>query len=55
MPSPDSVTHWIELLKAGDHAAIRPLWERYYGQLVHHARAALRGPDPRVVASGGPR
>jgi len=43
MPSQDSVTHWIELLQAGDHAAIRPLWERYFGQLVHRARAALRG------------
>ena len=43
MPSQDSVTHWIELLQAGDHAAIQPLWERYFGQLVHRARAALRG------------
>jgi hypothetical protein len=42
MPSQDSVTHWIELLQAGDHAAIRPLWERYFGQLVHRARSALR-------------
>ena len=43
MPSPDSVTRWIELLQAGDHAAVRPLWERYFGQLVLRARAALRG------------
>ena len=43
MPSQGSITHWIDLLQAGDHAAIQPLWERYFGQLVHRARAALRG------------
>jgi hypothetical protein len=43
MPSQDSVTHWLDLLQAGDHAAVQPLWERYFGQLVLRARAALRG------------
>jgi DNA-directed RNA polymerase specialized sigma24 family protein len=43
MSSDGSVTHWIDLLQAGDLAAVRPLWERYFGQLVHRARAALRG------------
>jgi hypothetical protein len=43
MPPHGSVTHWINLLQAGDHAAVRPLWERYFGQLVLRARAALRG------------
>jgi DNA-directed RNA polymerase specialized sigma24 family protein len=43
MPPPDSVTHWLDLLQAGDHAAVQPLWERYFGQLVLRARAALRG------------
>jgi DNA-directed RNA polymerase specialized sigma24 family protein len=43
MPSQGSVTHWLHLLQSGDHAAVRPLWERYFGQLVLRARAALRG------------
>ena len=43
MPSQGSVTHWIDLLQSGDHAAVQPLWERYFGQLVLRARAALRG------------
>jgi DNA-directed RNA polymerase specialized sigma24 family protein len=41
--SQGSVTHWLHLLQAGDHAAVRPLWERYFAQLVRRARAALRG------------
>jgi DNA-directed RNA polymerase specialized sigma24 family protein len=43
MPPHGSVTHWSNLLQAGDHAAVRPLWERYFRQLVLRARAALRG------------
>ena len=43
MPSQDSVTHWINRLQTGDHAAVWPLWERYFGELVLRARAALRG------------
>jgi hypothetical protein len=42
MPSHGSVTHWINQLQAGDHA-VRPVWERYFEQLVPRARAALRG------------
>jgi DNA-directed RNA polymerase specialized sigma24 family protein len=38
-----SVTRWIELLKAGDRAAAQPLWEQYYARLVRHARARLTG------------
>ena len=37
-----SVTHWLGVLKAGEHAAAQPLWERYFDRLVHHARARLR-------------
>jgi DNA-directed RNA polymerase specialized sigma24 family protein len=43
MPSQGSVTQWVDLLQSGDQAAVRPLWERYFGQLVHRAGAALRG------------
>jgi hypothetical protein len=43
MSTSGSVTHWLGLLKAGDHAAAQPLWERYFGRLVGLARARLRG------------
>ena len=34
----ESVTRWIDLLKAGDPAAAQPLWQRYFEQLVRLAR-----------------
>jgi DNA-directed RNA polymerase specialized sigma24 family protein len=49
MSSDASVTHWLSLLKAGDRAAARPLWERYFRLLVSRARAAL-GSAPRRAA-----
>jgi DNA-directed RNA polymerase specialized sigma24 family protein len=39
----------LNLLKAGDSAAARPLWERYFRRLVGLARAKLRG-APRQAA-----
>jgi DNA-directed RNA polymerase specialized sigma24 family protein len=49
MSSEGSVTHWLGLLRAGDRAAARPLWERYFHLLVARARAALRD-RPRRAA-----
>ena len=49
MSSGGSVTHWIGLLKAGDHQAAQPLWERYFARLVTLARRRLRG-QPRRAA-----
>jgi DNA-directed RNA polymerase specialized sigma24 family protein len=49
MSSPGSVTHWINLLKAGEHAAAQPLWERYFPRLVGLARARLRGAARRAA------
>ena len=49
MPAPGSVTALIEHLRAGDHEAAQPLWERYYPRLVGLARERLRG-TPRRVA-----
>src|SRR3954469_11973834 len=49
MSSQGSVTHWISLLKAGEHAAVQPLWERYFPRLVTLARARLRGAPRRVA------
>ncbi len=45
----NSVTVWIESLKAGDAAAAEQLWRRYFEALVHLARNRLRG-APRAVA-----
>jgi DNA-directed RNA polymerase specialized sigma24 family protein len=49
MPSKASVTHWIDQLKAGDRAAVQPLWERHFRLLVSRARAVL-GSAPRRAA-----
>jgi DNA-directed RNA polymerase specialized sigma24 family protein len=38
----ESVTHWIEQLKAGDSRAAAPVWERYYARLVELARRRLQ-------------
>jgi hypothetical protein len=42
MPSRGSVTGWIDRLKAGDPAAARPLWERYFRRMLALARRRLR-------------
>ena len=49
MSSEGSVTHWIDLLKAGDPAAAERLWERYFERLAGLARAQLKG-TPRRAA-----
>ena len=49
MPSVGSVTALLAHLRAGDHEAAQPLWERYYPRLVGLARQRLRG-TPRRVA-----
>src|SRR5262245_27923061 len=42
--SPDgTVTGWLGQLQAGDPAAARRLWERYFPRLVGLARERLRG------------
>jgi hypothetical protein len=42
MTCPASVTTWIRLLKAGDHAAAQRLWERSFEGLVRLARKKLQ-------------
>lgn len=49
MAGPRSVTQLIDLLKAGDQAAARPLWERYHRQMLGLARRRLQG-SPRRTA-----
>src|ERR1051326_5822786 len=45
-----SVTYWILALKAGDHAAAQPLFERYFEHMVRLARARLGGCSRRCAA-----
>jgi DNA-directed RNA polymerase specialized sigma24 family protein len=49
VPSPDSVTYWIDQLKAGDQAAAQPLWEVYFQQLVVRTRQKLAGAPRRAA------
>ena len=48
MSSSGSVTQWIAQLKAGDPAAARPLWDRYFQQMVAHARRKLAAAPRRA-------
>lgn len=41
--SADAVTVWLNQLQAGESAAARPLWEKYFHRLVGLARTRLRG------------
>jgi DNA-directed RNA polymerase specialized sigma24 family protein len=49
MATTRSVTHWLRQLEAGDADAARPLWERYFSQLVHLARGRLRSVRSRAA------
>jgi DNA-directed RNA polymerase specialized sigma24 family protein len=50
MPTDDAVTIWFGQLQAGESAAARPLWEKYFHRLVGLARKRLRD-APRVTDS----
>jgi hypothetical protein len=41
-----SITGWIAGVKAGDVAAVQPLWERYFARMVDLVRSRLRA-SPR--------
>jgi DNA-directed RNA polymerase specialized sigma24 family protein len=43
MAPANSVTHWIDCLKAGDRAGTQKLWQEYFRRLVGLARKKLRG------------
>jgi DNA-directed RNA polymerase specialized sigma24 family protein len=49
MSPADSVTHWLALLRAGDHAAAQPLWEAYCRRLAALASHHLRGAPRRAA------
>jgi RNA polymerase sigma factor (sigma-70 family) len=47
--SENSVTYWIERLKAGDSAAVSQLWGRYYERLVQVAQRRLKSVPCRTA------
>ena len=49
MKESDSVSEWIESLRAGDRRAATPLWNRFYTLLLQVARRRLNGAARRVV------
>ncbi|HJZ89723.1 MAG TPA: ECF-type sigma factor [Gemmataceae bacterium] len=49
MATDDPVTVWLGQLQAGDAAAARPLWDRYFHRLVGLARQRMKD-TPRRVA-----
>jgi DNA-directed RNA polymerase specialized sigma24 family protein len=49
LSSGESVTNWIEELRAGRQEAAEQLWARYYPRLVGLARAKLQGVPRRVA------
>jgi DNA-directed RNA polymerase specialized sigma24 family protein len=49
MSSADSISRWIDQLKAGDPAAAQRLWERYFARLVGLARKKLRTAPRRAA------
>jgi DNA-directed RNA polymerase specialized sigma24 family protein len=48
MPTDDAVTLWLGRLQAGESAAVRPLWEKYFHRLVGLARTRLRNTARRA-------
>jgi len=48
MPTKDAVTVWLGQLQAGESAAARPLWEKYFHRLVGLARKRLRDTPRRA-------
>ena len=48
MQPADDVTHWLDQLKAGDRAAVDPLWAEYFHQVLRLAGQRLRS-APRLA------
>src|ERR1700724_3620469 len=49
MPDDGSISLWLPLLKDGDEAAVREIWQAYFHRLVALARAKLRGVQRRAA------
>lgn len=48
MSKSTNVSHWINLVKAGDSAAVDRIWQHYFDRLVRSVRARLYGQDRAV-------
>jgi DNA-directed RNA polymerase specialized sigma24 family protein len=48
MSDSTDISHWIDLVKAGDSAAAERIWRHYFERLVRSVRARLRGSDQAV-------
>ncbi|MEO1619040.1 MAG: ECF-type sigma factor [Planctomycetota bacterium] len=44
----ESVSHWIERVKAGDSVAVDQIWHQYFDRLVQSVRVRMRGQDRAV-------
>ncbi len=49
MPKNTNVSHWIDLVKAGDSAAATRIWQHYFDRLVRSVRARLYGQNRAVL------
>lgn len=49
MSAHDSVSRWIDDLKAGETVAAQKLWDRYFGRMVELAQQRLAGNPKRVA------
>jgi RNA polymerase sigma factor (sigma-70 family) len=49
MPTNDSVTCWIERIKAGDESAAAKVWNHFHARLIGLARRKLRDAPRRVA------
>ena len=48
MAKSTNVSHWIDLVKAGDSAAANRIWHHYFDRLVRSVRARLYGQNRAV-------
>ncbi|TWU28183.1 ECF-type sigma factor [Bythopirellula polymerisocia] len=48
MSKSTNISHWIELVKAGDSAAATRIWQHYFDRLVRSVRARLNGQNRAV-------
>jgi DNA-directed RNA polymerase specialized sigma24 family protein len=49
MSDADSISYWIQQLKAGNRDAVQPLWERYFQRLISLARKKLHDVPRRIA------
>lgn len=48
MSESSNVSHWIDLVKAGDSAAAAHLWQHYFDRLVNQVRRRLMGQNRAI-------